>query len=132
MSHNNETLALRYGIDCSFYQGDLIATGAGDFMLTEGVEGIRQVIARSLITSPGELFWRPNYGIGVEEFLNAPMSAATVSEIKSRIRHSLEDQDDVEEILAVDVSMYDDGRIEIDLTVRLAGMDIDLSTTIGG
>jgi hypothetical protein len=55
------------------YPGDLVVRGSGDLERTTGLGALRAAFARALITTPGELFWRPNYGVGATEFLNVPL-----------------------------------------------------------
>lgn len=127
-----DELAARYGIDLRF-PGDLLVAANGDFQLTAGIEGFRQVFTRALITSPNELFWTPEYGIGITEFLNVPASAASAHELQNRIRTFLEGQPDVNSIDQVEVRLSPTGgTIELYLRFTLEGVRERLGLLIRG
>jgi hypothetical protein len=111
-----------YGVDLA-YPGDLVVRGSGDLERTTGIGALLANFARALITTPGELFWRPTYGVGATEFLNLPVSAGNIAELKNRIRRNLSADPAVEQVDDPVVSIAADGSglIEIDVFVRIAG-----------
>jgi len=115
-----DVLALRFGIDIIF-DGDFLETGSSDLALTTGLEGFRAVFTRALVTEPGEIHWAPEYGIGIGRFLNQHASAVRLAELRNRIRSSLLQNGDVDEIDRLEVSALADGSVEIELRVLVAG-----------
>ena len=121
--NTEDHLARLYGVDLLFDQGDYRLQGNGDLALTRGLEAFKANFARSLVVRPGDIFWRPNYGIGLVEFLNAPATAANIFEMKNRIQQSLTSDAAVEEITRndIEISRNPIGLIEIFTSVVVAG-----------
>jgi phage baseplate assembly protein W len=61
--------------------------GALDFPSAE--ESVRQQIRIILAVSPGELLMRPQFGAGLEQFLNAQNTVATRRAIQDRVASAL-------------------------------------------
>lgn len=80
----DEINARQFGVDLRF-AGDFLVRADGDLQRTTGTEGLLSAFARSLVTVPGEIHWRPGYGVGIQEFLNLPATEANISLIKNRI-----------------------------------------------
>lgn len=72
-----------------YFDGDLHVTPDGDWMTVEGVEAMRQAIYRRLMTSPGEFAFRPDYGIGVPDYVKEESSQSTLDELASKIKGQL-------------------------------------------
>jgi hypothetical protein len=119
----DDHLARLYGVDLFFQQGDFLLQGNGDVRLTRGLGAFKANFARSLVTPPGDIFWRPRYGIGLVEFLNARATAGTIYEMKARIQTSLSENAAIEEISRNDVLVSRDpiGLIEIFVDIVLSG-----------
>ena len=114
------------GVDLDF-PGDLLVGRNGDLVLTHGIEGLKQSIARSLVTSPGEFPGEPTYGIGADDFLGLPASAANVATLKSRVRQSILSHPLVEAIEQLEVSQDADGLILVETTIRTGGQREEFS-----
>jgi len=125
-------LARLYGVDLFYQEGDFLLQGSGDLQLTKGLGAFRANFARSLATPPGNLFWRPNYGIGLVEFLNRPATAANIWEMKNRIQQTLGSDPAVEEITRNDVLLDRDviGLIEVFVDVVVSGQPTSLNFAI--
>src|SRR5208337_4770636 len=64
------------------FGNDLILTGAGDLLTTNGVTLSNQRIVRRLLTNPLDYLWEPTYGAGVPQYigkLNTPDNFNTIS-----------------------------------------------------
>jgi phage baseplate assembly protein W len=69
-----------------FFDSDFLASRDGDWTVVEGTEAMRQALYHRLITSPGEFKMRPDYGVGVLDFVK---EASMVEQLKTRIRTNL-------------------------------------------
>jgi phage baseplate assembly protein W len=114
-----DRLGARFGVDLSF-PGDFVPLASGDLERTRELEGLRANFARALITAPGEIFWRPDYGVGATEFLGRPANAVNASELKNRIRASLAGDERVESVDFVE-AVFAPGGLEIEVRVTVAG-----------
>jgi phage baseplate assembly protein W len=61
---------LRFGEDFSI-------TPQGDFALIEGVDNVKQALLHRLLTTKGTLVHRPEYGVGIKNYLGAPLDFET-------------------------------------------------------
>lgn len=113
-----DVLGARFGIDLKFPGGDLSVDGNGDLDLTMGTDGFRAAFSRALITEPGEIFWRPNYGIGVLRLLNQRLSASLIAEIKRRIEQYANDQPEIIELERNDVGVGPSGDV-VDVAIQI-------------
>ncbi len=80
--------ARQLGKDVAF-DSDYHRGANGDWQTLTGVALIRQAVFHRLITTPGEFAARPEYGVGVEEFLKEEMTDAKLAELTTRIRTQL-------------------------------------------
>ena len=125
-------LARLYGVDLFFQQGDHLLMGNGDLALTRGLGAFRANFARALVTTPGDIFWRPDYGIGLVEFLNARATAAASYEMKNRIQQYLSSEPAVEEVTRNEVTISRDtiGLVEVFVDVVVSGQQASLQLQI--
>jgi len=73
-----------YGRDVStFHVGATRVGCAGSYAETTGRETAQQQIARRLMTPAGSLFWDPDYGFDLRQFLLAKVDARTVFKLRA-------------------------------------------------
>jgi phage baseplate assembly protein W len=84
-----------YGLDLAF-RDDLLIGPGGDYLLTDGRETIRQAVMRRLATAPGEYAVRPQYGVGVGQYVKRRLTRATLDELRQRIVDQLAQEDRIE------------------------------------
>ena len=125
-----ELLGRFYGVDLRFGL-DLIARGSGDLQRTAGLEALKANFARELVIAPGGIFWRPDYGIGLVEFLNKRATAENIAEMKRRIQVNLMSDPAVEDLTRLDVFVVADGLIEVFVDIRIAGQVQPIALGIG-
>lgn len=87
---------------------DLLLADNGDLQFVEGVENVRQALLRRLITTPGALVHRPDYGVGVKDFQNAPGTLDNQRDLALRIKEQFELDFRVEEVLGMRFDVQDD------------------------
>jgi hypothetical protein len=120
-----------YGVDLRMTT-DYLVMGSGDLQRTEGLEALKASFARALVTVPGGIFWRPDWGIGITDFLNRRASAADIHEMKNRIRTTLASDPAVDEVSAPEVVVNADGMIEVNVDVKIAGQVQPIALGIRG
>lgn len=103
-----------------FFNGDYDVTPAGDYVLLEGIEAVRQAIYRRLMTRPGEYKLRPEYGVGVMDFVKRRRLASTTDELRQRIVDQLSLDSRIEEVVGIGVETITDG-LKVKVVIRLAG-----------
>ena len=77
-----------FGKDILF-DGDLRVSAAGDYVLLEGEEVLRQAIRHRLATVPGEYKAEPTYGVGVHRFVERRNRPDERQELEGLIRDQL-------------------------------------------
>lgn len=83
---------------------DLIVDAGGDWQDVTGIEALRQSLLRRLITNPGEWQTVPDYGVGARQYIKAPMTPSTLSELEARIRSQYLRDDRVEAIDSITIT----------------------------
>lgn len=68
------------------FKDDYDITPQGDLGLVEGVDNVKQALMHRLLTTKGTLVHRPDFGVGIKNFLGAPMSFETQREIAVQIQ----------------------------------------------
>jgi hypothetical protein len=63
--------------DLAFSEEDFVVTPAGDLDTMTGLDNLEAALMRRLLTMPGTLIHRPDYGLGIKQFQNAISSLAT-------------------------------------------------------
>lgn len=64
---------------------DFDITPQGDLGLVTGVDNIRQALLSRLLTTKGTLVHRPEYGVGIKNFLGAPLSFDTQRQLATQM-----------------------------------------------
>lgn len=72
-----------------FFDGDFHVAPDGDWLLVAGLEAMRQAVYHRLITRPGEFKYRPEYGVGCQDYVKEEKTPARISELQTRIRAQL-------------------------------------------
>lgn len=117
-----DPLAERYGRDLRMERGDLVLEGNGDLVLTGGLEALREAIARAIVTTPGEMSWRPTFGVGATDFVGRPASTAHLSSLRTRIENTLLSNLAVDAVeVGVEQGLTDGALIQVTTIARVAG-----------
>ncbi len=111
------------------HDGDLLVSPNGDVQTVTGLNNIRRALFNRLMTVPGALVHRPNYGVGIKQFQNAPNSIDNQRLIAKRIKDQFELDFRVEEVVGVQIqnSPETPELIKYIVRVRLEGVDEDVS-----
>lgn len=107
------------------HSADFIVSSTGDIDTISGLANIKQALFHRLLTSPATLIHRPNYGVGIKDYQNAPATLATKQKLALRIQEQFEQDDRVEEVTGVSVNFdaQDPSKTVILVRVKVAGYD---------
>lgn len=120
--------ARRIARDIAFTGGNYTVAANHDWGTLNGIAAIRQAVLNRLITSPGEFAFRPDYGVGVLEYLKEELTEARIAELATRIRSQLVRD---RRISRVDVLIEEFAApgtgLRISITVVVAGQPLTLA-----
>lgn len=111
--------------DASFAGGDLNIGIDGDLVPIVGLANLRDALGRRLLTRPGALFHHPDYGIGVQEFLNLPATLPNKMTLENRARRNFKQDTRVEAIVRTRVRQEQDGLIVLTSVIRAIGVEAE-------
>jgi phage baseplate assembly protein W len=103
-----------------FFNGDYDVGPSGDWVLIEGLEALRQAVYRRLMTRPGEYKLRPEYGVGIQDFVKRRRLPSTFDEIRQRVVDQLSLDPRIDEVRDVVVEAIADG-IKLGIVIVAAG-----------
>lgn len=106
------------------HDGDLsLASGTGDLATISGLDNIRQALYHRLVTTPGSLAHRPEYGCGLKRFQGAPNTVATQRQIAGIINEQFKRDPRIESVTSTQI-LFDDvspEKVTIIVAVKLVG-----------
>lgn len=101
------------------HKGDYLVTPGGDLDLISGLANLKNALLHRLITVPGTLVHRPQYGVGLPNFLNNLASFSTQQELAGIIRQQFKRDPRVEDVLSISMDAEDARPEMISLVVRV-------------
>lgn len=104
---------------------DLRRAASGDLDKISGLSNVKNALFHRLMTVPGSLVHRPNYGVGIKNYQNAPNSISIYQELALRIKEQFEEDPRVTAVTGVRVESedLDPSRITVTVRVTIAGYD---------
>lgn len=78
-------------------------TAKGDIDRISGELNLKKALYRRLITTKGSLIGRPEYGVGIKNYLNAVNSQSTQRKLANAIQEEFEKDDRVIKVLGVNI-----------------------------
>lgn len=112
----------RFGKDV-FFDGDFAVNSRGDYVTIEGLPALRASILRRLVTRPGELRARPEYGVGVNDFVKKPATASTFDNLRVAIIDQLAFETRIDSVDDVAIRTVGSG-ISIVIRISVSGRTI--------
>lgn len=103
MANIGEILKVLFGKDLMF-TNDVKVGKHGDYLTWDENEALRQAIYRRLMTAPGEFATRPEYGVGVRNYVKKRMGRAVLDELRQRIEDQLAKEDRIERVIEAKVT----------------------------
>lgn len=112
------------GTDIAF-KGDFVTSATGDIDKITGLENMKQALFHRLVTSPGTIIHRPNYGIGIKDYQNSPSTIAAQQKLALKIKDQFLQDPRVEDVTSVRVNFNaaKPEMTEIVVRVKLQGYD---------
>lgn len=108
-------------IRVDLYHEDDFALGAtGDITLVSGQDNLRQAIYHRLVTVKGSLAHRPDYGVGLKNYLGAPLTPNTQLEIMREIQDQFTREERIDALTGLEFAERD-GAVIIKLSYRPRG-----------
>lgn len=101
------------------HKGDLLAAPNGDIQTISGLKNIKDALFRRLKTQPGSLVHRPDYGVGIKDFQNAPNSLPNQQRLALRVKEQFELDSRVAEVVGLKVTVDDDTPEKTIIFVRI-------------
>lgn len=111
-----------YGRDIAF-KSDFVPTASGDLDTVEGLANVKEAILRRILTTPGGIVHRPDYGVGLKDFQGAINSISAQRELAARLQEQLPQDPRIERVLSLSVNSEDDRPelVKIVIRVQLVG-----------
>jgi len=97
----------------------------GDLKEISGRENMKLAILHRIVTEPGSLIGRPNYGVGIKRFQNALNTVDNRRDLAKRIEENLLRDDRVESVQSVSVQMDPRASDQIVIAVRVKILGFD-------
>jgi hypothetical protein len=96
--------------------GTLQLTAGGDYKLESGAQLVRKLILRRLVTTPGDFFHLPNYGIGIK--VKEPIASTKLAALKTEIEQQCLREREVAQASAA-VTLATNGVLTVTVRARL-------------
>lgn len=90
------------------HREDFFRTANGDLELEDGLDNIKNQLLRRLITVPGSIIHRPDYGVGIHQYQNVTLTLSVKERIALSIRNNFEEDDRVVTVTSVSFERDDD------------------------
>lgn len=117
------------------HKKDMQVTPQGDIALISGKDNVVDAIIRRIITTKGSIVHRPNYGVGLKRLQNAINSVQKQLELAEDIRVQLADEERVETVKEISVSVDDNNpeRLRVFVRADLVGFgEVTISEVFDG
>ncbi len=88
------------------HEDELPLDGAGDYIEVSGEDNLRLSLRRRMIVRPGEYKFRPNFGVGILDFLKKPLTSSRLDEIRTRIVNSFGSERRLESVSSIALDPY--------------------------
>ena len=100
----------------NWFAGTLQLNAAGDYKLESGAQLVRKLILRRLISTPGDFFHLPGYGIGIR--VKEPIPASNLGALKAEIEQQCLQEREIETVKA-SVTLSSTGILTVTIRARL-------------
>jgi phage baseplate assembly protein W len=105
------------------FSNDFVLSPKGDLDTRTGLDNLRDAIYRRIVTVPGSIVHRPDYGVGLPLYVGSLNSLGRQQKLAAIIKEQLERDDRVEEFLSlrVEQSSSVEGMVKITVRVKPVG-----------
>jgi phage baseplate assembly protein W len=107
------------------HNGDIRVTPSGDVELVSGLLNLKQALFHRLLTTPGALVHRPEYGVGIKNYQNAVNTLDTQRRLANTIIDQFQRDSRIREVSGVRISTDETvpGKVVIYVRVKAVGYD---------
>jgi hypothetical protein len=107
------------------HKRDFLPTPGGDLQTISGMQNVRDALFARLMTEPGSLIHRPDYGVGIKRFQNALNRLGKQRELAGRISENFARDPRVEKVegVLVDYDESNPSKVTIVVRVKVVGVD---------
>ncbi len=107
-----------YGKDVAF-KSDFVRSATGDLDTIDGLSNLKEALIRRVLTQPGSIIHRPDYGVGLKNYLNGLNSISTQQKLALKIQEQVEKDERVEQFLGLRVEESEAIEGKVVLTIRV-------------
>jgi hypothetical protein len=107
------------------HKADLIKSPSGDLDEVDGLNNLQQALYHRLITQPGSLVHRPDYGVGIKNFANALNSLDNQRRLAAVIDEQFGSDFRVESVTGIKITVDDDKPETVKIFVRVKAIGYD-------
>lgn len=111
------------GIDVKL-QDDYVKAATGDLQFIDGLQNLKEAIYRRILTTPGEVIHRPNYGVGLRRYLNKPCTNSNQQELSNAIRLNIMNEQRIERINSIQC-LWADESVHLSISVVAYGRSVE-------
>jgi phage baseplate assembly protein W len=101
------------------HKSDLLLSPSGDLQLISGLENLKNALFHRLMTSPGTLVYRPDYGVGIKDYQNAVSSLAIQQQLATKIQEQFEQDPRVQSVNGVALDYNDLQPEKVTINIKL-------------
>lgn len=109
--------------DNTNFSGSLVIKG-GDYQLVAGADLLKKLIIRRLMTTPGDFFHLPLYGVGIR--VKQPLPAGDLVKLRARIEQQLLLEPDVQTVAAQVSQSLNTLTIRVRARLAKTGQDVNV------
>jgi len=104
------------------HSGDFVAAPNGDLEIIKGRENLRQQLLHRLITVPGSIVHRPEYGVGVQRWQNGVGNIASQQDLAMTIKRQFEQDFRVVKVKSITINKQDGGQFTVAYSIEALGL----------
>lgn len=90
------------------HKNDMAESASGDLQQVSGIANIKQALFNRLVTYPGSLIHRPDYGVGIKDFQNSINNLANQRNMALRIEEQFKRDIRVQDVLNIRFNVEND------------------------
>ena len=105
------------------FKSDFVKSPTGDLDTIQGLDNLKEALMRCLLTTPGSIIHRPEYGVNIKAYQGALNSIENQRRLAITIKEQFEKDSRVEQVIGVSVDYKDKTpeMVTINVRVRVVG-----------
>lgn len=102
------------------FKSDFVETPSGDLEVISGLDNLKEALFRRLITTPGSVIHRPEYGVNLKAYQNSLSNLENQRRLAQTIKEQFELDSRVEEVSGVSFNVDDNKPDMIKVNVKVS------------